>query len=251
MHLLALDTSTEACSAALGVCLPGEPERVLTRAAEAPRGHAELILPMVESLLAEAGLSLSSLGAIAFARGPGSFTGLRLAAAVTQGLAFGAGLPVLAVSTLRASALQALQRAPRATHVLVCNDARMGEVYTAAFARGDDGLPEGVTPEGIAGSSPAAEAVRPPGDMVLPSVPGVWVGVGHGFRAYPQLGELRAAGVTLDEIFAEMLPQAREVLPLARAEWAAGRILKPVEAQPVYLRDDVAKVPQASPGLQS
>jgi len=238
MHLLALDTSTEACSAALGVCLPGQPERVLTRSVEAPRGHAELILPMVDSLLAEAGLRLQELGAIAFARGPGSFTGLRLAAAVTQGLAFGAGLPVLAVSTLGASALQALQRAPAATHVLVCNDARMGEVYTAAFARGDDGLPVLMFPE----------SVQPPGEVVLPEVPGVWVGAGHGFRAYPQLCELHAAGVTLNEIFADVLPQARELLPLARAEWAAGRILKPAEAQPVYLRNEVAKVPQALPG---
>jgi tRNA threonylcarbamoyladenosine biosynthesis protein TsaB len=242
MHLLALDTSTEACSAALGVCLPGEPERVLTRSAEAPRGHAELILPMVESLLAEAGLSLSSLGAIAFARGPGSFTGLRLAAAVTQGLAFGAGLPVLAVSTLRASALQALQRAPSATHVLVCNDARMGEVYVAAFARGAGGLPEPL----------GHEAVCPPSSVVLPAASGVWVGAGHGFRAYPQLEQAAPASSRpgearpgFTEIFADLLPQAREVLPLARAEWAAGRILKPAEAQPVYLRDDVAKVPQA------
>jgi|LauGreDrversion4_2_1035121.scaffolds.fasta_scaffold96279_1 tRNA threonylcarbamoyladenosine biosynthesis protein TsaB len=242
MHLLALDTSTEACSAALGVCLPGEPERVLTRAAEAPRGHAELILPMVESLLAEAGLSLSSLGAIAFARGPGSFTGLRLAAAVTQGLAFGAGLPVLAVSTLRASALQALQRAPSATHVLVCNDARMGEVYVAAFARGAGGLPEPLGPE----------SVCPPSSVVMPATSGVWVGAGHGFRAYPQLEQAAPASSRpgearpgFTEIFADLLPQAREVLPLARAEWAAGRILKPAEAQPVYLRDDVAKVPQA------
>ena len=242
MHLLALDTSTEACSAALGVCLPGEPERVLTRAAEAPRGHAELILPMVESLLAEAGLSLSSLGAIAFARGPGSFTGLRLAAAVTQGLAFGAGLPVLAVSTLRASALQALQRTPSATHVLVCNDARMGEVYVAAFARGAGGLPEPLGPE----------SVCPPSSVVMPATSGVWVGAGHGFRAYPQLEQAAPASSRpgearpgFTEIFADLLPQAREVLPLARAEWAAGRILKPAEAQPVYLRDDVAKVPQA------
>jgi tRNA threonylcarbamoyladenosine biosynthesis protein TsaB len=242
MHLLALDTSTDACSAALGVCLPGEPERVLTRAAEAPRGHAELILPMVESLLAEAGLSLSSLGAIAFARGPGSFTGLRLAAAVTQGLAFGAGLPVLAVSTLRASALQALQRAPSATHVLVCNDARMGEVYVAAFARGAGGLPEPLGPE----------SVCPPSSVVMPATSGVWVGAGHGFRAYPQLEQAAPASSRpgearpgFTEIFADLLPQAREVLPLARAEWAAGRILKPAEAQPVYLRDDVAKVPQA------
>jgi tRNA threonylcarbamoyladenosine biosynthesis protein TsaB len=241
MHLLALDTSTEACSAALGVCLPGEPERVLTRAAEAPRGHAELILPMVESLLAEAGLSLSSLGAIAFARGPGSFTGLRLAAAVTQGLAFGAGLPVLAVSTLRASALQALQRAPSATHVLVCNDARMGEVYVAAFARGAGGLPEPLGPE----------SVCPPSSVVMPATSGVWVGAGHGFRAYPQLEQAAPASSRpgearpgFTEIFADLLPQAREVLPLARAEWAAGRLLRPAEAQPVYLRDDVAKVPQ-------
>jgi tRNA threonylcarbamoyladenosine biosynthesis protein TsaB len=203
---------------------------------------------MVESLLAEAGLSLCSLGAIAFARGPGSFTGLRLAAAVTQGLAFGAGLPVLAVSTLRASALQALQRAPSATHVLVCNDARMGEVYVAAYARGSGGLPESL----------GREAVCPPSSVVLPVASGLWVGAGHGFRAYPQLAGLRqvalgrggpggqgAAGPGLAEIFADLLPQAREVLPLARAEWVAGCLLKPAEAQPVYLRDEVAQGPQA------
>jgi tRNA threonylcarbamoyladenosine biosynthesis protein TsaB len=161
---------------------------------------------------------------------------------VTQGLAFGAGLPVLAVSTLRASALQALQRAPSATHVLVCNDARMGEVYVAAFARGAGGLPERLGPE----------SVCPPSSVVLPATSGVWVGAGHGFRAYPQLEQAAPASSRpgearpgFTEIFADLLPQAREVLPLARAEWAAGRILKPAEAQPVYLRDDVAKVPQA------
>ena len=115
----------------------------------------------------------------------------------------------------------------------------------AAFARGANGLPE------LLGH----EAVCPPSSVVLPAVSGVWVGAGHGFRAYPQLAELQQVGLgqgepgearpRLAEIFAEVLPQAREVLPLARAEWAAGRILKPVEAQPVYLRDDVAKVPQS------
>ena len=251
MKILALDTSTEACSAALRVG-----DRVLERYHEAPRGHAELILPMIDELLAETGIALKDLDAIAFGRGPGSFTGVRLAASVVQGLAFGAGVGVVPVSTLKAVALRAValravaSRAvaltatdASATHVLVCNDARMDEVYTAAFA--------------VVGSELVAlgpEQVLAPGLVQMPSdaaprVGGVrWIGAGRGFRAYPALGPLRLQA--LEEVFDDMLPRAVDILELAVPEVLAGRVLPPAAALPIYVRDEVAKVPRLVITLQ-
>jgi tRNA threonylcarbamoyladenosine biosynthesis protein TsaB len=230
MKILALDTSTEACSAAL--LADG---RVLARAEEAPRGHAELILPMVESLLAEAGLTLRGLDALAFGRGPGSFTGVRLAASVAQGLAYGAGLGVVPVSTLRAVALQAFAHpeGAAADHVLVCNDARMQETYWCAYRRGADGLPEALRDE----------SVGPPAGVARPTVDGVarWIGAGRGFRAYPSLGASLPSGVSPSAALVDLLPQATAILELARPEVAAGRLRPAAEALPVYLRDDVAR----------
>jgi len=258
MKILALDTSTEACSAALRVG-----DRVLERYHEAPRGHAELILPMIDELLAETGVALKDLDAIAFGRGPGSFTGVRLAASVVQGLAFGAGGGVVPVSTLKAVALRAValravaSRAvaltatdASATHVLVCNDARMDEVYTAAFAVVGSELvalgPEQVLTPGL---------VQLPSDDVAPlagAVPRVggarWIGAGRGFRAYAELGQ-RGLRV-LDQVFDEALPRAVDILELAMPEVLAGRVLPPAAALPIYVRDEVAKVPQPVITLQ-
>jgi len=253
MKILALDTSTEACSAALRVG-----DRVLERYHEAPRGHAELILPMIDELLAETGVALKDLDAIAFGRGPGSFTGVRLAASVVQGLAFGAGVGVVPVSTLKAVALWAVaSRAvaltatdASATHVLVCNDARMDEVYTAAFAVVGSELvalgPEQVLTPGL---------VQLPSDDVAPlagAVPRVggarWIGAGRGFRAYAELGQ-RGLRV-LDQVFDEALPRAVDILELAMPEVLAGRVLPPAAALPIYVRDEVAKVPQPVITLQ-
>ena len=224
MKVLALDTSTEACSVSL---LMGSQR--LERYQEMERGQAELILPLVESVLAEGGLKLRDLDAIAFGRGPGGFTGVRLAASVVQGLAFGAGLGVVPVSDLAAVALQASRQLPAARQVLVANDARMKEVYWAWF---------GTSPLLI---SSDAERVSPPAEVVLPELPAgePWLAAGRGLRAWPELAErCRAAGAT---IFPEMLPRAAEVLDLALPRVQAGQLLDPTDALPVYVRDRVAE----------
>jgi tRNA threonylcarbamoyladenosine biosynthesis protein TsaB len=262
MNILALDTSTEACSVAL---LAGD--RVITRYQEAPRGHAELILPMVDALLDEAGVTLKDLAAIAFGRGPGSFTGVRLASSVVQGLAYGAGVGVVPVSTLQAVALRALRDddalagTTRATHVIVCNDARMDEVYVGAFARGP-------AEAGVARPTPLGpETVMPPDEVVIPrgscedegrgegeaqNIGVRWIGAGRGFKAYPELSRLRAEqGGVLAAVHETILPRAEDILALAIPEVAAGRVLPPTAALPIYVRDEVAKVPRAIPGSLS
>jgi tRNA threonylcarbamoyladenosine biosynthesis protein TsaB len=224
MRILALDTATEACSASL--CIG---DRRLDRYVELDRGHAEQILPMVDALLMEAGVALNSLDAIAFGRGPGGFTGVRLAASVAQGLAFGADLGVVPVSSLAAVAQRAIQLEPDASRVLVVNDARMREVYWAEFEVAD-GAPASV----------GAERVGPADSVQLPVTQNghSWVAVGRGLVAWPALAErCRAVGARMH---ADLLPRASEVLTLARAEVAAGRVLAAEAAIPVYVRDNVA-----------
>jgi len=218
------------------------------------RGHAERILPMVDALLADGLLSLSDLDAIAFGRGPGSFTGVRLAATVTQGLAFGADLGVVPVSDLRAVAqrvfggLPTADPDPSSTRVLVCNDARMSEVYWACFERGDEGLARLEDEEHV--SKPSA--VRLPHSWTTATA------AGRGFIAYAEA--LQAAmpsallGLPPPSVSAsssassaiQFLPRATEIALLAVAEVAAGRLLPPEAAIPTYLRDNVVHVAQPS-----
>lgn len=222
MRILALDTATENCSAAL---LLGT--RLLTREAEFARGHAEHILPMIDALLAEAGLGLGELTAIAFGRGPGSFTGVRLAASLAQGLSFGANLSVVPVSNLQALAQRGFDLDPSIERVLVCTDARMQEVYWGCFERRD----------GFA--APAGpEQVGPPESVRL-AAGAQAAGLGRGFGAYPRLREL--PGVTVRASWERLLPRSAEIARLAAREADAGGLLAPEAALPVYLRDNVAR----------
>jgi tRNA threonylcarbamoyladenosine biosynthesis protein TsaB len=284
MKILALDTATEACSAALLI----DGQLAAAREMEFERGHAEHILPMIDAVLAERGVALATVDAVAFGRGPGGFTGVRLAASVTQGLAFAADRPVVPVSDLAAVAQRALDAEPGIDRVVVCNDARMQEVYWGCYERDRQDLAALV----------GAEHVGPPGTVQLwpewlfgaQAVP---IGaVGRGFRAYPELrskllsspnaeqprpaghgrpveraieqGRSVEQGRAVEEgrpveqgppaqqpalvrlVSDQLLPRAHEIARLATREVLAGRLVPPDQAIPVYLRDDVARPPPSS-----
>ena len=223
MKLLALETATDACSVAL---LEGE--RVVERHLHAPRRHAELVLTLVAEVLDEAGVRLGELDALAFGRGPGSFTGVRIATGVVQGLAYGAGLPVVGVSSLAALAQGAL-RERGGEGFLAAFDARMDEVYWGAFSADADGL---VMPRG-------AETVVSP-DAVARVPAGDWLGVGDGWAVHGE--RLRARlGVGLSACEADRLPRARDVAVLGEWAYARGEAVAASQALPVYLRDRVTR----------
>jgi tRNA threonylcarbamoyladenosine biosynthesis protein TsaB len=221
MKILAIDTSGDTCSAAL-LC-GGE----LTQALElAPRRHGELILDMMARLLGHAGLTLGALDALAFGRGPGSFTGVRIATAVVQGAAFGAGLGVVGVSTLAALA-QGHLREDGHGRVLSALDARMGEVYWGSYEASEAGLMELRGDESV---------VRP--QSIPRPVGGGWHGVGSGFAAYPvELGE--ALGTELVAAYPRRFCEARDIAVLAQRACRDGLAVAPELALPVYLRDRV------------
>ena len=225
MRVLALDTATEACTVAL--LTDGE---VIAESVEIGRGHAQEILSMVDRVLAQAQTTLSDLSGIASGIGPGSFTGVRVCVAVAQGLAFGAGLPVVPVTTLEALALQAIGGG--AERVLACLDARMGEVYWGCFAA--QRAPARVTP-----LTPLR--VAPPAGVRMPEAPGPgaprWRGIGRGFAAYPELSRL---DLVLDDSDARALPHAREMAWLGAARLEAGEGIDPALLEPLYVRDKVA-----------
>lgn len=220
MKLLAFETATEACSVALWI--DGE---VLERFELAPRRHAELVLPWAQQLLADAGIAKSQLDAIAVGRGPGAFTGVRLAIAIAQGIALGLDKPVLPISTLAALALPAA-----GDRVIAAIDARMGEVYMAAFVRDGDGL-----------ASCMGETVIDPAQALVPELDdGVpWQGVGTGFAAAD--GALLARlGTQVAAVDASALPHAGDVARLAAQAFARGEAVAPERAEPAYLRNNVA-----------
>jgi tRNA threonylcarbamoyladenosine biosynthesis protein TsaB len=223
VNLLALDSSTEACSVAL---MTGD--QVLSRHEIAPRRHAELLLPFMEQLLAEAGMSLQQVDALAFGRGPGAFTGIRIATGVAQGVAFAAELPVVPVSTLAALAQGAL-REEGAQWVIAAIDARMEEIYWGGFEANGEGLMRPI----------AEECVIPPDKA--PSIGGSpWYGCGSGWSSYGTVLSERYEG-RMGSVDGQRLPNAIDIASLAVAEYREGHSVPAEQALPVYLRDKVAE----------
>lgn len=220
MKLLALDTSTEACSVALHY------NGQITAIDEVcPQQHSKRILPMIDQLLAEAELSVSQLDGIVFGRGPGSFTGVRIGVAVAQGLAFGADLPLYGISTLAAMA-QTAYRLHNATQVIAAIDARMSEIYLAAYQLDAQQRMQPVTPE---------QAIKPQQLTEKLFSEDAWA-VGTGWKTYSDiLLQWQTAAIAGDILY----PSAQDMLTLAFPAWQAKQFVAAEQAQPVYVRDDV------------
>lgn len=223
--LLAIDTSTEACSAALFV-----EAQVRVRFRMAPREHSQLLLPMLDELLGEAGLAVTQLDALAFGCGPGAFTGVRIAAGVIQGIALGADLPVVPVSSLAALA-QGACRESGARRVLAAIDARMGEVYWGAYEADADGLMVVLGDERVV----APEAVS------MPEGNG-WTGAGSGWDTYHEV-LVQHHGEALVEWQAQRFPHAHDVALLGVRDFATDLGVSAEQALPHYVRDQVVQRP--------
>jgi len=217
--ILALDTSTDACSVALNIDgSVKEDFRVI------PRQHTQQLLPMVQEMLADAGIGVRDLDAIAFGRGPGSFAGIRIATGVTQGLAYAADIPVLPVSTLEALAMAAARK-EQAERVVAALDARMDEIYVASY-HFENGLP----------CAELNEKVSAPSDLQLEN--GTYLAVGSGWRYLEDMSDaVRSAVTVASETY---YPSAVDMLVLAESDWQKGKAVSAEQALPVYLRDEVA-----------
>jgi len=223
MRILAIDTATEACSVALS-------DNGSTHAhfELCPREHTQRILPMVQDMLTAGGLSLEQLDVLAFGRGPGSFTGVRIGIGIAQGLALGANLPLTGVSTL-ATMAQSAWRKTGATRVLAAIDARMGEVYWAEYQRDEQGFWHGEETEAVLKPDVVSERLR--------QLEGRWATVGTGWPAWPDMANGSGLTLTDGEV---LLPAAEDMLPLAQQQLSAGYIVAVEHAEPVYLRNEVA-----------
>jgi tRNA threonylcarbamoyladenosine biosynthesis protein TsaB len=222
MKLLAVETSTEACSAALFI--DGE---VAERYALAPKEHTKLILPMIDSLMVDAGLKPQQLDALAFSRGPGSFTGVRIATGVIQGIALGADLSIVPVSTLAAIAQDFFDNNDDNV-AFVAMDARMDEIFWGVYRRDAHGYAELI----------GDEAVTPSEQVEFPELTGV--GIGSGWGVYHQELMTRLAG-RVSHYHADLLPRAGAIARLGARGFELGLAVEVEQAMPVYLRDKVAK----------
>ncbi|EUL37398.1 universal bacterial protein YeaZ [Enterobacter hormaechei subsp. hoffmannii UCI 50] len=223
MRILAIDTATEACSVALW-----NDGTTFAHFEECPREHTQRILPLVKTILTEGNTVLTDLDALAYGRGPGSFTGVRIGIGIAQGLALGADLPMIGVSTL-ATMAQGAWRMTGASRVLAAIDARMGEVYWAEYTRDENGVWHGEESEAVL--KPEAVTER------LKQLTGEWATVGTGWPAWPEMA--KDTGLTLVD-GNMLLPAAEDMLPVACQQLAAGKTVAVEHAEPVYLRNTVA-----------
>lgn len=219
MKFLAIETATEACSAALYI-----DGTTTSRYEFAPQRHAELILPMIDALLSDAKLKLNALDALSFGRGPGSFTGVRIATGIIQGLAFALDLPVIPVSTL---AVLAQGKAAHDEFLLSAIDARMGEIYWCLYQTGKDSLVTPLSNESIT----APELVSVPEDIK-------WYCAGSGWGSYSEI-LLKSTDGNITGGDGEAFPHAKDIVPLALKAYDSGQAFPAEEALPVYLRNQV------------
>ncbi len=228
MKLLGIDTSSIACSVAVHTG-----DDVFERYEELAREHTRLLTPMIRDVLEESGCALSDLDAIVIGNGPGSFIGMRIAASVAQGLAHGAGLPIVPVSSLAAVAAQVFAET-KARQVIVAQDAHMNEVYLGGYDRGDANMPEPMFDERLHGHLPIAELDR--------NGARGRIAAGAGWQRYP---ELTALNEQQFEHFSDILhPRARYLLAMGAAELQAGHSVDPEDLVPAYLRHKVAEKPE-------
>ncbi|WP_446471288.1 tRNA (adenosine(37)-N6)-threonylcarbamoyltransferase complex dimerization subunit type 1 TsaB [Xenorhabdus stockiae] len=220
-RILAIDTATEACSVALW-----NDGLIEAQFEISPREHTQRILPMVEAVLSKGGIKLQQLDALAFGRGPGSFTGVRIGVGIAQGLALGAELPMIGVSSLKTMA-QGVFRLKNISNVLVAIDARMGEVYWVQYTRDEQGIWSGDETESVL----KPEQVQ----AIMSNLTGEWAIAGTGWEAYPQLLESHLTLIPGDMA----LPHAEDMLPLAVQMWKEGEATAVELAEPVYLRNEV------------
>lgn len=230
MKLLGLDTSSIACSVALQL-----EQEVWERHEQQPREHTRLLMPMIESVLADGGVSVGELDAIVLGNGPGSFIGMRIAASVAQGLAFGAGLRIIPVSSLAAIAAEVFTE-HEAAEVVVTQDAHMREVYLGIY-RPDGDIPAEIIPERLHDAAPIAELQAAPG--------GPRIAAGLGWQRYPEL--LAANRERLSDVVNVLHPRARHLLQIGAAALQGGVAVDPHDVVPAYLRQKVAEKPAGSP----
>jgi len=231
MQILAIDASTEVCAVALGDGVNWH-----ERSEIAGQRHSELLLPMIRDVLAECGVTLGQIDGIAFGAGPGSFTGLRIACGVAQGLALGAALPVVGVSTLEAIA-ETRRDCEGGDRIVAAIDARMREIYVGAYERDSGRWREAIAPVVVA-----------PDAAPLPEGRG-WIGVGSGFAAYPSLRE--HYGGVASECDATVVPSATAIGKLSLFRFAAGEGMPARDAAPIYVRHRVAlNIAERAAGLR-
>lgn len=229
MKLLAVETSSMACSVALQIGDDIQEQHVVEA-----KAHTRILLPMIKTALADANLAVGDLDALVLGNGPGSFIGMRIGASVVQGLAFAAGLKIVPISSLAAIAAEVFS-ACEENHVAVAQDARMNQVYLGCFARDEHNLPLALDAERIHDIQ-EIEILADHSDLN-------WLAAGAGWAQYPSLVELQTA--TLGNVPDVLMPRARHLLGLARQSLESGAGILPEQLQPAYLRERVAEPPRS------